>query len=159
MPFILLSCVGLIWGISYPITAEALGGFDVLTMRCLIQTFGACAMLIQVLVTRRSLSVEREAWCDLVIAALLNMSILPISFTIGVYLLGPGRTSVLVYTMPIWAALFARLMLGERLTGLRAIALVLGAGAVVSLMSQNLPELRNAPLGAAVTLLSAMSYG
>ena len=26
-------------------------------------------------------------------------------------------------------------------------------------MSQNLPELRNAPLGSAVTLLSAMSYG
>ena len=159
MPFILLACVGLIWGISYPITAAALKGFDVLTLRCLIQTLGASAMLLQTIALRRSLAVEREAWPDLVIAALLNMTVLPLSFTVGVYLLGPGRTSVLVYTMPIWATLFARIILGERLTVTRTLALAFGAGAVAALMSQNLPELRNAPLGGAVTLLSAISYG
>ena len=159
MPFVLLGCVGLIWGISYPITAAALHGFDVLTLRCLIQTLGACAMLAQAAALRRHFRIEREAWPDLVVAALLNMTVLPISFTIGVYLLGPGRTSVLVYTMPIWATLFARIVLGERLTVMRAAALALGAGAVAALMSQNLPELRNAPLGGAITLLAAMSYG
>src|SRR5215472_12674153 len=159
MPFILLGCVGLIWGISYPITAVALTGFDVVSLRCLIQTLGAGAMLVQALAFRRSLTVEREAWPDLVISALLNMTLLPISFTIGVYLLGPGRTSVLVYTMPIWTTLFAWAILGERLTVLRAAALALSAAAVATLMSQNLPELRNAPLGGAITVLSAMSYG
>ena len=159
MAFILLGCVGLIWGISYPITATALGGFDVLTLRSLIQTLGACAMLAQIMVMRRSLAIERETWPDLIIAGLLNMTLLPISFTIGVYLLGPGRTSVLVYTMPIWASLFARIVLGERLTITRVLGLVFGAGAVAALMSQSLPELRNAPLGGAVTLLAAMSYG
>jgi len=159
MAFVLLGCVGLIWGISYPITAAALDGFDVLTLRCLIQTFGAGAMLVQIIAMRRSLAVERQAWPDLIIAALLMMTVLPISFTIGVYLLGPGRTSVLVYTMPIWASLFARIVLGERLTMMRGLALVFGAVAVVALMSQNLPELRNAPLGGALTLLAAMSYG
>ncbi len=159
MPFVLLGSVGLIWGISYPITAVALTGFDVLTLRCLIQTLGACAMLVQATALRRRLAVEREAWPDLVVAALLNMTILPISFTVGVYLLGPGRTSVLVYTMPIWTTLFARIVLGERLTITRAIALAFAAGAVTALMSQNLPELRNVPLGGALTLLAAMSYG
>lgn len=159
MPLILLGFVGLVWGFSYPITAIALNGFDVLTLRCLVQTLGACAMLVQAAACRRRLTVEREAWPDLVVAALLNMTVLPISFTIGVYLLGPGRTSVLVYTMPIWAALFARLVLREKLTINRAGALVFGAGAVAALLSQDLPELRNAPLGAAITLLAAVSYG
>ena len=159
MPFILLGIVGLVWGVSYPITAVALGGFDVLTLRCLIQTLGACAMLVQAAALRRSLAVERAAWPDLIVAALLNMTVLPISFTVGVYLLGPGRTSVLVYTMPIWATLFARLVLHERVTVNRAVALAFGGGAVVALMSQNLPELRDAPLGALVTLVAAMSYG
>ncbi len=159
MAFILLGCVGLIWGISYPITALALRGLDILTLRSLIQLLGACAMLAQTLAFGRSLSVEREAWPDLAIAALLNMTLLPLSFTLGVYLLGPGRTSVLVYSMPIWASLFARILLGERLTLARAAALVLGAAAVAALMSQSLPELRNAPLGGAITLFSAMSYG
>lgn len=149
----------MIWGVSYPITAVALTGFDVLTLRCLIQALGASAMLVQAMALRRHLAIEREAWPDLVIAALLNMTVLPISFTIGVYLLGPGRTSVLVYTMPIWATLFARLILGERLTITRAVALTFGVGAVAALMSQSLPELRNAPLGGAITLLSAASYG
>lgn len=159
MAFLLLGGVGLIWGISYPITAAALNGFDVLSLRVLIQALGGLAMLARILATHRNFAIEREAWPDLVVAAGLNMTVLPISFTIGVYLMGPGRTSVLVYTMPIWASLFARIALGERLTITRAAALVFGAGAVVALMSQNLPELRNAPLGAAVTLLAAMSYG
>jgi drug/metabolite transporter (DMT)-like permease len=159
MALLLPGCVGLSWGISYPITAIASGGFDVLTLRSLIQSLGAGAMLLQIIALRRGLGIEREAWPDLVIAAILNMTLLPISFTIGVYLLGPGRTSVLVYTMPIWASLFAWVVLGERLTNTRGVALVLGAGAIAALMSQNLPELRNAPLGAAVTLLAAMSYG
>jgi drug/metabolite transporter (DMT)-like permease len=159
MAFILLGCVGLIWGLSYPITALALRGFDILTLRSLIQLLGACAMLGQTLAFGRSFRVEREAWPDLWIAALLNMTLLPLSFTLGVYLLGPGRTSVLVYSMPIWASLFARILLGERLTLARAAALVLGAAAVAALMSQSLPELRDAPLGGAVTLFSAMSYG
>lgn len=159
MPFLLLGCVGLIWGVSYPITAVALAGFDVLTLRCLIQMLGALAMLLQILALRRPLAIEREAWPDLVVAALLNMTLLPISFTIGVYLMGPGRTSVVVYTMPIWASMFAWAVLGERLTVMRGIALLFGAGAVVALISQKLTELRNAPLGAAVTLFAAMSYG
>jgi drug/metabolite transporter (DMT)-like permease len=159
MPFLLLSVVFVIWGISYPITAIALGGFDVLTNRCLVQLFGAAALLAQAALHRRRLVVEREAWPDLAIAALLNMTILPVAFTIGVYLLGPGRTAILVYTMPIWAVLFAWLLLAEALTASRLAALVFGAAAVATLVSQDLSHLRNAPLGAALTLLSAMSYG
>jgi drug/metabolite transporter (DMT)-like permease len=159
MPFILLGIVGIVWGVSYPITAVALGGFDVLTLRCLVQTLGACTMLVQAAARRRSLAVERAAWPDLAVAALLNMTVLPISFTVGVYLLGPGRTSVLVYTMPIWATLFARLVLREPITITRAVALASGGCAVAALMSQNLSELRNAPLGALLTVLAAMSYG
>ena len=60
MALLLLGCVGLIWGISYPITAVALGGFDVLTLRSLIQSLGAGAMLIQIVALRRDLVVERS---------------------------------------------------------------------------------------------------
>ena len=159
MPGLLLSVGFVIWGVSYPITAVALEGFDVLTSRCLVQILGMAAFLLQAIIGRRRLAIEREAWPDLTIAALLNMTILPLSFTFGVYLLGPGRTSILVYTMPVWATLFARLLLGEALTVNRLAALSLGVAAVVILMSQDLSQLRNAPLGAAVTLLAAMSYG
>jgi drug/metabolite transporter (DMT)-like permease len=73
--------------------------------------------------------------------------------------MSPGRASILVYTMPIWASLFARPMLGEQLSRNRIVALLLGAAAVVVMVSQDLSNLRNAPLGAALTLVAALSFG
>lgn len=159
MPFILLPVVWLSWGIAYPVTGVALGGFDVLTLRVLVQLLGALALLLQVKLAGVSLAVEREAWSDLVVSALLYMTVMPLCMTLGMYLMSPGRTSVLIYTMPIWASLFARPMLGEQITPPRLIALILGGTAVVTMVSQDLSHLRNAPLGAALALIAAMAFG
>lgn len=157
--FLLLVLVWLIWGVSYPLTAIALQGFDVMTLRCLVQLLGAGALFLHAALRGQSFAVEREAWPDLAVSGLLNMAVLPVCFTLGVYLLGPGRTSILVYTMPIWASLLARPMLGEPLTKNRIAALLLAAAAILVLLSQDLSHLKNAPLGAAITLLAAFAYG
>jgi len=158
MAFLFLCTVWLTWGISYPLTAIALVGFDVFTLRASVQVIGAVALMLQALAARRRFRVPREAWPDLTISALFNMAIFPICMNFGVYLMSPGRASVLVYTMPIWATLFAKPLLGERITRNRALALLLGAAAVVVLVSQNLSQLRNAPLGAGLTIAAAMSF-
>lgn len=159
MAFILLVLVWLIWGVSYPVTAIALKGFGVMALRCLVQLIGAGALFLTATLRGQSLAVDREAWPDLAVSGLLNMAVLPVCFTFGVYLLGPGRTSILVYTMPIWASLLAWPMLGERLTRSRVAALALAAAAIAVLLSQDLSHLKNAPLGAAITLVAAFAYG
>lgn len=117
MAFLLLPVTWLSWGVAYPVTGIALGGFDVLTLRVLVQALGAAALAGQGTMSGISFKVEREAWPDLVITALLYMTIMPLCMTLGMYLMSPGRTSMLIYTMPIWASLFARPLLGERLYG------------------------------------------
>jgi drug/metabolite transporter (DMT)-like permease len=87
------------------------------------------------------------------------MAVLPICMNLGIWLMSPGRASVLIYSMPIWAALFARLMLAEKLTRGRLAGLALGTAGVVVMASQNLSQLRDAPLGALFTIIAAMSYG
>lgn len=159
MAFLLLPVTWFSWGVAYPLTGIALGGFDVLTLRVLVQVLGAAALAGQGMLSGISFKVEREAWPDLVITALLYMTIMPLCMTLGMYLMSPGRTSMLIYTMPIWASLFARPLLGERLTTPRLAALTLGAAAVVSMVSQDLSNLRNAPLGAALALIAAMAFG
>ncbi|MBV9862586.1 MAG: EamA family transporter [Alphaproteobacteria bacterium] len=159
MAFLLLCVVWLSWGLSYPLAAIALRGFDVLTLRCAVQLLGALVLLLEAGLSGRSLAIEHAGWRDLAISGLLNMAAFPIGMTLGVYLMSPGRTSVLAYTMPIWATLFGRLMLGEALTAHRLIALALGLGAVIVMVSQDLSGLRDAPLGAALTLLAAFSFG
>lgn len=147
------------WGLAYPLTGIALRGFDIITLRCIVQTIGAAALLLQAALAGHSLRIERQAWSDLVVSGLLNMALFPVCMTFGIYLMSPGRTSVLVYTMPIWAMVFGRLILGERLTAGRIAAIGLGAAAVAAMVSQDLSHLRDAPLGAALTLFSAMAFG
>ena len=158
MAGILLCVVWLSWGLSYPATAVALRGFDVVTCRVLVQALGAGALLLQAVLRHRPLRIGKEAWPDLVIAGLLNMTIMPLGMNLGVYLAGPGRTAILVYTMPLWTTLFARLLLGERLTRNRIAALALGAAAVGALVSQDLARLRHAPAGVAAALVTAIAY-
>lgn len=159
MAFGLLTIVWLCWGTSYPATAVALRGFDVVTCRLGVQMLGAGALLVQAMWCRRPLGIARRLWPDLVFVAFLYMTIMPLGMNLGVALAGPGRTAILVYTMPIWASLFARLLLGERLTAGRIAAILLGAGAVVALVSRDLSHLARAPAGAAAALVSAMAYG
>ncbi len=159
MAFLLLCITWVSWGVSYPVTAIALAGFDVMTLRCTVQIVGALALLSQIVLAGRSFAVEREGWRDLAVSGLLNMAVFPICMNLGVHLMSPGRTSILVYTMPVWACLFARVMLGERLSRSRIAALLLGGAAVVAMVSQDLSGLRNGPLGAGLTILAAMSFG
>ncbi|HJU18648.1 MAG TPA: DMT family transporter [Stellaceae bacterium] len=159
MPFVLLVALWLCWGASYPVTAIALRGFDVVTCRVLVQALGAGALLVQAVLCRHRFRIGRAAWPDLAVVAILYMTIMPLCMNLGVYLAGPGRTAILVYTMPIWASLFARLLLGEALTANRIAALVLGAGAVLALVSQDFSHLAHAPAGAACALVAATTYG
>src|SRR5579863_9787613 len=62
--FLLLVLVWLIWGISYPITAIALKGFDVMALRCFVQLLGAGVLFLSAAAKGQSFAVEREAWRD-----------------------------------------------------------------------------------------------
>ncbi len=155
----LLVTTWLCWGFSYPATAIMLRELDVWSSRFLIITASAIILLSVGRLQGASLSVPRGHWPDLIIAALCNMAIFQICMTFGVQLLSAGRTSVIVYTMPLWASIFAVFILGERLTWPRLAALGLGLAGLVVLMGQDLGHLRNAPLGAGLTLLGAVAFG
>ncbi len=154
-----LAVVWLTWGISYPAIHIALAGLDPWTLRVAVMLLGGGVLLGVAAASGRSLWVPRALWRDLAIGALFNMALFQTGTMFGIHLMGAGRASVLVYTMPIWATLFGRLLLGERVTPRRLAALVLGVLAVIVLLGQGLDQARNAPLGAALTLLSAVSFG
>jgi drug/metabolite transporter (DMT)-like permease len=56
---------------------------------------------------------------------------------------GPGKTSVLVFTMPFWMIVFAHFLIGERMRGAQWIAVVLAfAGLVLIVQPWNLTNLK-----------------
>jgi len=159
MAFLLMPVLWLAWGFSYPVTAIMFRELDVWTSRLIIVLLGGGVMLLVAGVRGIRLAVPRAQWLNLFVAALCNISIFQICVSYGVYLASPGRTAVIIYTMPLWAMLFARIMLGERFTRSRVSALVCGLAGMVLLMSQDMSHLRNAPLGIGLTFVAAISFG
>jgi len=157
--YFLLVVTWLSWGFSYPVTAFVLTSLDVWSSRLVVMSGAAVALLLLGRLQGASLAVPRSHWPDLIIAALCNMAIFQICMTYGIQLLSAGRTSVIVYTMPLWASIFAVFLLGERLTWPRIVAMGLGLVGLGVLVGQDLSHLRNAPLGAGLTLLSAVAFG
>ena len=157
--YILLVTTWLCWGFSYPATAFVLRSVDVWSSRLIVATTGAVVLLALGRLQGASLAVPRSHWRDLVIAAICNMAVFQVCMTFGVHLLSAGRASVIVYTMPLWASIFAHFLLGERLTRARFAAMGLGLVGLTVLIWQDLSHLRNAPLGAGLTLVSAITFG
>ncbi len=69
-------------------------------------------------------------WIVAALAALLPSLLAQICFIRGVALIGPGRASVFVNLIPIFAAVFAVTLLNERFEMYHAIALVLVLGGI-----------------------------
>jgi drug/metabolite transporter (DMT)-like permease len=157
--FIFLVIVWFCWGFSYPATKLMLQSMDVWTGRALIMGSAGILLLILAPAMGQSIRVPRVHWRNLVIAALLNMTIFQIGMTLGVHYFGAGRTVVIVYTMPLWAMLFAWPLLGERPTILRLLALGCGLAGLGVLMSQDFSGLTDATLGAICTLVGAIAFG
>lgn len=157
--YALLSVVWLSWGLSYPVMRIALDHIDPWGSRCVVMTLAGLFLLGQARLFGQSLRVPRDHWRDLTITAVVNMSVFQIGMTYGVLLLSPGRTALLIYTMPIWTAIFATLMLKERPAPRHLAALGLGLLGIVVLMSQDLSQLADAPAGAALTLMAALAFG
>jgi drug/metabolite transporter (DMT)-like permease len=158
-PLALVATLSLVWGAGYPAMAVAMRWFEPLTLRCAVMLASGAILLLYAAATGQRLHLPRRQWWDLAVCALFNMTILQIGMTYGVYFVGAGRSSVLIYTMLIWTALFARLLLGEPLSARRMSALALGAAAVLALLVQNLPDVRDAPLGIVLNLVAAASFG
>jgi drug/metabolite transporter (DMT)-like permease len=155
----LLAILWLAWGLASPIMGFAMAAVDPLTLRTGVMVFAGALLLAYAGVTAKRLKLPRALWRDLAISAFGNMTICQMGMTFGVYYVGAGRSSVLIYTMLIWTALFARLLLGEPLSARRMSALALGAAAVLALLVQNLPDVRDAPLGIVLNLVAAASFG
>ena len=147
------------WGFSYPATKIILRELDIWTSRTLIMGAAGILLLILAFITKKTLKVPKKYYSDLIIAAFLNMTIFQICMTLGVHFFSAGRTVVIVYTMPLWAILFAWLLLDESPPLSRLIALIMGVSGLAVLLSQDFSHLNSPGLGALCTIIGAISFG
>jgi len=121
LPAIALAVLSVIWGYNWVATKIALGYAGPVTIAALRFAIAPLCLLPMMLHLRmRMLPSQRHAVIALILGAILagNFTASFIALQMG----GAGKTAVLIYTMPFWVLVFARMALHERLTRLQALA-------------------------------------
>ncbi len=156
---LLLAGLTLVWGVNWPVMKISLNEIPPWTFRAMTTPAGGLVLLICARASGLSLTVPRRLWGAMIVVALFNFAILPLLSSYGLSLLTAGRAAILVFTMPIWASVFAVFFLGEAMTARRVAALVAGTCGIATLMWGELASFGATPKGAALMLAAALSWG
>ncbi|TAI60773.1 DMT family transporter [Bradyrhizobium sp. Leo170] len=135
--FLCLGVTAAGWALNWPLIKLLLQQWPPLFARGLA---GVCASLILGLIafgSRQSLKVPREAVPRLLFASFTNVFAWMGFGTIAMKFVTVGEGALIIYTMPIWAMLFASPFLHQRPTIGDVAALVLGVAGVALLLGAN----------------------
>ena len=119
----LTSAVG--WGLNWPITKYVLAQWPPLSVRGWSGIAGALLLAFYAIARGISLHVPRDQWFGLSVCAALNVSLWMAVMGLALVYLPASEATVVAYTNPLWTALLAWPLLGERMTITRVVALVM----------------------------------
>jgi drug/metabolite transporter (DMT)-like permease len=154
---LMLGVLCLIWGTTWPLMKIALNEIPPLSMRTATTGMVAAALLLTCVLQGRSLSIPNaRTWGHVVASALLNIVAFSVFNAFAQIEAATSRVAILTYTMPIWAALLAWAVLGQRPSRAQKIAVVLCVAGIGILIS---PLLRSGmPRGLFLALASGLSW-
>lgn len=155
---ILIIALALAWGCNWPLMKIALTGVDPWTFRLLTSAVGGVVFLSALRLRGISLSVPRREWKALIVASFFNMVAFPTSSILALQYLPAGWTSLIAYTMPIWAVIMGGIVFRERVTARRIGALVLGLAGLAVLIGPQLGGGADIAKGVAIILLGAVLW-
>jgi drug/metabolite transporter (DMT)-like permease len=155
--------LALLWGFNWPAIRVVLTEIPPWSLRGFGLGFGALLLFGVTALRGRRLSLPRAIWRDVAVAGFLAVAVFNISSAFAQLTTTTSRAAIITYTMPVWAALFARLALGERIDARKGMALAVGAAGIALLA---LPILQGSgskwglifPLTAAVAWAAAIVW-
>jgi drug/metabolite transporter (DMT)-like permease len=118
-----------IWGYSWitsKIGLDYASPMDVVSLRL---GLGMLTLLAGLMWTRRSL--KPQHWKALILIGLIQTGAFLLLNTWALSEGGPGKTSILVFTMPFWVLVFAWPILHERIHGLQWVAIALSVAGLI----------------------------
>ena len=153
----MLVAVSLAWGVSWPALKIALNDIPPFSMRVGTSGLATVVLFALALLRRRNMRIHSSvAAVHLVVAGCLNIAFFTLFSAFAQLATATSRVAVLAYTMPIWAALFAYPILGERLNRVCGISLLLCAVGLTVLVY---PLLGSSDLiGLVLALATAVSW-
>jgi drug/metabolite transporter (DMT)-like permease len=154
-PLLALAALSLIWGATWVVAKEALAyapPFALAAQRCV----GAALSLVLVmkLSGRRMRLVAPGQTLAISLTQVVGFMVFQ---TWALVESGPGKTAVLIFTMPIWTLLLARLVLGERIRGMQWLAALSTLAGLVLVIAPW--SIQASPLGKGLGVAAALCWG
>jgi drug/metabolite transporter (DMT)-like permease len=146
--------LGVLWGLNWPAVRIALEEIPPWTLRAAGLLLAGLMLAGIALLRGRSLAVRRGHWLRLAAAGILSIAVFNVLLAFAQLAAATSRAAIVTFTMPIWAALLARVVLGERFRRSSIIGLGLG---VAGLAALGWPLLRAGELS--IGLLYALMAG
>jgi drug/metabolite transporter (DMT)-like permease len=155
---VLLAVLTAVWGTNWPLFPLATREVSVWTFRAVSVFVAGAVLLLVARVRGQSIAIARRHWRTIAVATFFYLVVWNIASTYSALMIPSGQSAVLGFTMPLWSALIAWGVLGQRLGARMALAIALGAVAVGLLMWKSLPVYAQAPLGVALGLLAGVGW-
>jgi probable blue pigment (indigoidine) exporter len=133
--FLVVASVG--WGLNFPIMKQLLTEWPPLSSRGLCGIAGAAALGLIALARRQRLSVPRPMWLRLFLVSTLGIGGWTAFMGLALLWLGASEAAVLGISIPLWVALLAWPVLGERLSPVRALSLLVALAGIFALIGGN----------------------
>ncbi len=156
---IILAFVTLFWGLNWPVMKVVLGFMDPWTFRTIVVPTAGIILLILARSQRLPTSVPVGMRLPLIMTSLFNVTGWHVFSAWSLTELSSGEGALIAFTMPLWASVLSFFILGERLTGRRILALLLGMTGVSILLGVDVDAMGASPLGAAYMLAAATTWG
>lgn len=132
---LMLIVLSVAWGVTWPLVKITLSEIPPFSMRVLTVGLGALTLLAFSGIRRRSIRIPfGRSWAHVFVAGTLNIAGFSLLSSFAQLSATTSRVAILAYSMPVWAAVLARPVLGERLTPIRGGALLLCIGGLVALI-------------------------
>jgi drug/metabolite transporter (DMT)-like permease len=158
LALVLIGAVSFLWGTNWPAMKVAVGEMSPWLFRTACIVISSAGLLALAAASGERMRLHRRNLPVMLPAALLGVTGWNIFSAFGLVHMEGGRAAILAYTMPVWTALLAIPLLGERLDGRRIGALVLGMAAVALLAGPDLLAGRGGLLGPLFMLLAAFAW-
>jgi drug/metabolite transporter (DMT)-like permease len=154
---LMLIALSFAWGLTWPAMRVALSEIPPFSMRTVTIGLGAASLLLVVKLQGRGFALGRPIdWLHVIVASVLNIVGFTMLSSFALLMAATSRVAMLSYTMPIWASLFAWLVLGERFNTARVMALIL-CGTGIAILIYPLYE-SGVPAGLLLAVATGMSW-
>ncbi|GAA0459437.1 DMT family transporter [Alkalibacillus silvisoli] len=157
---LLIFITTIIWGYAWTLMKEALQYMGPFTFSAFRFGVGALTMFIILFLFKIGIP-ERKYWKHLVIIGLLQTAVVFLLVMYGLKFVEAGKSSILLYSMPIWSSLLAGIILKEKLAKPKAIGLFVGLVGLLTILGWDL-WLEQEPaviFGELLIVISAISWG